>query len=64
MLASIQAANPPSKTLVEMDEGERNRVLLKVARRLYELLRETLRRSVVGSRAECGGTGGAGPESQ
>jgi hypothetical protein len=39
-LASIQAANPPSETLVEMDEGERNRVLLKVARRLSELLRE------------------------
>jgi hypothetical protein len=39
-LASIQAANPPSKTLVEMDEGERNRVLLKVARRLSEILRE------------------------
>jgi len=39
-LASIQAANPPSETLVEMDEGERNRVLLKVARRLAELLRE------------------------
>jgi hypothetical protein len=39
-LASIRAANPPSETLVEMDEGERNRVLLKVARRLSELLRE------------------------
>jgi internalin A len=38
-LASLQAANPPSKTLVEMDEGERNRVLLKVARRLSEILR-------------------------
>jgi hypothetical protein len=39
-LASIQAATAPSKTLVEMDEGERNRVLLKVARRLLEILRE------------------------
>jgi hypothetical protein len=39
-LASIQAATAPSKTLVEMDEGERNRVLLKVARRLSEILRE------------------------
>jgi len=37
-LASIQAATAPSKTLVEMDEGERNRVLLKVARQLSEIL--------------------------
>lgn len=37
-LASIQSANPPSKTLVEMAEGEQNRVLLKVAKHLAELL--------------------------
>jgi hypothetical protein len=42
-LASIQAANAPAKTLVEMDEGERNRVLLRVARRLSEILRENPR---------------------
>jgi hypothetical protein len=38
-LSAIQSANPPSKTLVEMDVGEQNRVLLKVATRLSELLR-------------------------
>lgn len=37
-LASIQSANPPSKTLVEMDEGEQNRTLLKLAKTLVELL--------------------------
>ena len=39
-LASIQSANPPSKTLVEMDEGEQNRVLLKVAKQLAEFLKQ------------------------
>jgi TIR domain len=39
-LASIQAANAPSKTLIEMTEGEQNRVLLKVAEQLAELLSE------------------------
>ena len=38
MLSSIQSANPPSKTLVEMDEGEQNRVLTKVAEQLADLL--------------------------
>jgi hypothetical protein len=37
-LASLQAANAPSKTLVEMTEGEQNRVLLEVAEQLTELL--------------------------
>jgi len=38
-LSSIQAVSPISKTLVEMDEGEQNRVLLKVAEQLAELLK-------------------------
>jgi hypothetical protein len=37
-LASIQAANAPSKTLVELTEGEQNRVFLEVAEQLAELL--------------------------
>jgi hypothetical protein len=37
-LSSIQSANPPSKTLVEMTEGEQNRVLLEVADQLADLL--------------------------
>jgi hypothetical protein len=37
-LASLQAANAPSKTLVEMDEGQQNHILLKVAEQLAELL--------------------------
>jgi hypothetical protein len=37
-LASIQAANPPSETLIEMTEGEQNRVLEKVADQLADLL--------------------------
>jgi hypothetical protein len=37
-LASLQAANAPSKTLVEMTEGEQHRVLLEVAEQLAELL--------------------------
>jgi hypothetical protein len=36
-LSSIQSANPPSRTLIEMSEGEQNRVLLLVARRLLEI---------------------------
>jgi TIR domain len=55
-LASSQAANAPSKTLVEMDEGERNRVFLKVARRLSEILRENPRPSLEAAPA-------AGPKS-
>ena len=39
-LASIQAANPPTKTLVEMEIGEQNRVFKAVANRLVELLDE------------------------
>ena len=37
-LSSILSANPPSKTLVEMNEGEQNRVLAKVAEQLADLL--------------------------
>jgi hypothetical protein len=37
-LASLQAANAPSKTLIEMTEGEQNRVLLEVAEQLADLL--------------------------
>lgn len=37
-LSSLQAANPPSKTLVEMSEGELGRVLTKVAEDLADLL--------------------------
>ena len=36
-LASLQAANPPSHALNEMDEGEQNRVLEAVALRLKDL---------------------------
>jgi hypothetical protein len=39
-LSSIQAANQPSKTLVEMTEGEQNHVLLEVAKQLADLLNE------------------------
>jgi len=37
-LSSIQAASPPEKTLIEMTEGEQNRVLEKVADQLADLL--------------------------
>jgi len=37
-LSSLQAANSPSKTLVEMDEGEQNRVFTEVAEQLADLL--------------------------
>jgi TIR domain-containing protein len=37
-LASIQAANPPSETLIEMTEADQNRVLEKVADQLADLL--------------------------
>jgi hypothetical protein len=37
-LASLQAARPPTKTLVEMDEGQQNRVFLEVAEQLAELI--------------------------
>jgi hypothetical protein len=36
-LSSLQSANPPSRTLIEMTEAEQNRVLLQVARRLQEI---------------------------
>jgi hypothetical protein len=36
-LASIQAANPPSETLIEMTEGAQNRVLEKVADQLADM---------------------------
>jgi TIR domain len=39
-LSSIQAANPPDRTLIEMTEGEQNRVLEKVADQLADLLSE------------------------
>jgi TIR domain len=39
-LGSIQSINPPSKTLVEMTEGEQNRVLLNVARQISSWLEE------------------------
>lgn len=38
LLKSIQSANPPSKTLVEMSQPEQNRVFEKVANELYDLL--------------------------
>ena len=37
-LSSILSANTPAKTLVEMAEGEQNRVLLKVAKELAALV--------------------------
>jgi len=37
-LLSIQAANAPSKTLIEMSEAEQNRVLLEAARALWKAL--------------------------
>lgn len=37
-LSSIQAANPPSRALSEMSVGEQDRVLLKVASDLHDLL--------------------------
>lgn len=36
-LSTLQSANPPSRTLIEMNEAEQNRVLLQVARRLQEI---------------------------
>ena len=35
-LSSLQSANPPSQTLIEMSEAEQNRVFLRVAKRLQE----------------------------
>jgi hypothetical protein len=40
-LSSLQSANPPSRTLIEMSEAEQNRVLIEVARRLWAKLRKT-----------------------
>jgi TIR domain-containing protein len=37
-LSSLQAANAPSKTLIEMTEAEQNRVMLEVARALSNTL--------------------------
>lgn len=39
-LASLQTANPPSKTLVEMTEGEQSRVFEGVTKRLLEILKQ------------------------
>jgi len=50
-LSPLQAANPPDKTLVEMGEGEQNRLLEKVAEQLADLLGTTLNRPVAGRRA-------------
>lgn len=36
-LSSLQSANPPSRALIEMPEGEQNRVLLQVARSLQQM---------------------------
>lgn len=36
-LSSLQSANPPSQTLIEMNEAAQNRVLLELARRLLEI---------------------------
>ena len=36
-LSTLQSANPPSNTLVDMDEGDQNRVLQKVADELAKL---------------------------
>jgi hypothetical protein len=43
-LGSLQAANPLSSTLVEMTEGEQNRVLLQVARQISSWLEEDRKR--------------------
>jgi hypothetical protein len=37
-LASLQTSNPPEKSLIEMNEGEQERVLVKVAQRLLEIV--------------------------
>lgn len=37
-LASLQSANPPSQTLVEMDSGKQGRVLTEVAEQLADFL--------------------------
>jgi hypothetical protein len=39
-LASLQAANPLSKTLLDMSEAEQDRVLLSVAEQLLEIVQE------------------------
>jgi TIR domain len=36
-LSSLQSANPPSRTLIDMNEAEQNRVFLRLARRLQEM---------------------------
>ena len=38
LLGTLQSVNPPSRTLVEMDEGEQNRVLLETARQIIRWL--------------------------
>jgi len=35
--SSLQSANSPSQTMIEMTESEQNRILLGVARRLLEV---------------------------
>jgi hypothetical protein len=36
-LSSLQSANPPSRTLIDMNEAEQNRILLQLARNLQEI---------------------------
>jgi hypothetical protein len=40
LLGSLQSINPPSRTLIEMAEGEQNRVLLAIARQIGTWLEE------------------------
>jgi hypothetical protein len=47
LLGSLQSVNPPSRTLVEMTEGEQNRVLLALARQLERWLEEDRNRTGV-----------------
>jgi hypothetical protein len=38
LLSSIQSVNPPSRTLIEMSKAEQNRVLMRIALTLSEVL--------------------------
>jgi hypothetical protein len=38
LLSSLQAANSPSETLIELDEGRQNRILMNVARQIHDLV--------------------------
>jgi len=62
-LASLQAAGSPDKTLIEMNEGEQERVLLAVANRIEQIVQgalQNLSRPVAANRAERGGPGFSG----